>query len=265
MLGIVSIFEKERKAGAKRVVFASSHPIIAYHRTENVTVFPIQRKSTESLPSAMDRLPAAVGLAIGGLLHPAWLAGTFARSLKREGMPHFENFALARVPMVSRHAIRPHRRDNLSWDDLRRMRDRWKHRLVLRGVLSPEDMVLARECGVDGVIVSNHGDRQLDGAVAPLRMLRAIKQEAGALAVMYDSGIRRGTDVLKALALGASQVFLGRTFLYAAIPGGEQGVLRAIELLKSEVLRDMALLGRSHPKGHELTGALVGTETPGSF
>ena len=189
-------------------------------------------------------LRPSMGLAVDGLLHPRWLLGTVLRSLWREGMPHFENFALARVPMVSWRAIRPHKRDNLAWDDLRRLRDQWKHRLVLKGILSPEDARLAQQVGVDAVIASNHGGRQLDGAVSPLRQLRAIREQAGTLPVLYDSGIRRGTDVLKAMALGASHVFLGRPFLYAAIAGGELGALHAIDLLKTEILRDMALLGQ---------------------
>lgn len=202
-------------------------------------------------------LRPSIKLAMDGLLHPRWLMGTFMRSLLREGMPYFENYPLARVPMMSLRATRPHQRDNLSWDDLRRLRDQWKYRLVLKGLLSPVDVRLARQAGVDAVIVSNHGGRQLDGAVSPLRMLGAMKEAAGDLAVLYDSGVRRGTDVLKALALGAAHVFLGRPFLYAAVAGGEQGVLRAIELLKAEVLRDMALLGCRQPDAPELAGLLV--------
>ena len=201
-------------------------------------------------------LRPSMGLAVDGLLHPRWLLGTVLRSLWREGMPHFENFALARVPMVSWRAIRPHKRDNLAWDDLRRLRDQWKHRLVLKGILSPEDARLAQQVGVDAVIASNHGGRQLDGAVSPLRQLRAIREQAGTLPVLYDSGIRRGTDVLKAMALGAAYVFLGRPFLYAAIAGGELGALHAIDLLKTEILRDMALLGR-RDLGPDLSTVLV--------
>lgn len=198
-------------------------------------------------------------LVADGILHPRWLAGTFLRSLLKEGMPHFENFGSSRAPMMSLRATRVHRRDNLNWEDLKRMRDQWKHRLVLKGVLSPQDMRLAREAGVDAVIASNHGGRQLDGAVSPLRMLSALRQEAGDTGLFYDSGIRRGTDVLKALALGASHVFVGRPFIYAAAVGGASGVLRAIELLRSEVLRDMALLGCSR-LGDQALGSFVLTD-----
>jgi L-lactate dehydrogenase (cytochrome) len=114
---------------------------------------------------------------------------------------------------------------------------------VLKGVLNKDDARIARRSGVDGIIVSNHGGRQLDGAAAPLRVLPGIVAEAGNMTVMMDSGIRRGTDVLKALALGAQFVFVGRPFLYAAAIAGDAGVRHAIKLLRDEVDRDMALLG----------------------
>jgi L-lactate dehydrogenase (cytochrome) len=96
---------------------------------------------------------------------------------------------------------------------------------------------------VDGIIVSNHGGRQLDGALAPMRALPVVNAQAGAMTVMIDGGIRRGTDVLKALALGAQFVFVGRPFLYAAAIAGEPGVRHGIRLLSEEIERDMALLG----------------------
>jgi L-lactate dehydrogenase (cytochrome) len=135
------------------------------------------------------------------------------------------------------------RRDKLTWRHVELMRRLWKGKLVLKGILDPEDARLARESGVDGVIVSNHGGRQLDGALAPLRALPRVKAEAGGMTVMMDSGIRRGTDVLKALALGAQFVFVGRPFLYAAVVAGDDGVEHAIKLLREEIDRDMALIG----------------------
>jgi L-lactate dehydrogenase (cytochrome) len=123
------------------------------------------------------------------------------------------------------------------------MRRLWKGRLVVKGILDKDDARIARESGVDGIIVSNHGGRQLDGAVSPLRVLPEIAAQAGEMIVMMDSGVRRGTDVLKALALGARFVFVGRPFLYAAAIAGEPGVDHAIKLLRDELDRDMALLG----------------------
>ena len=182
-------------------------------------------------------------LAWDGIIRPRWLFGMFLRTLLLHGMPHFENMG-PRVPLVSRTGERARgRRDKLSWKHLELMRRLWKGRLVVKGILDKNDARIARESGVDGIIVSNHGGRQLDGAVAPLRVLPGIAAQAGGMTVMMDSGVRRGTDVLKALALGAQFVFIGRPFLYAAAIAGEPGVLHAIKLLRDEIDRDMALLG----------------------
>ncbi|HEY0296816.1 MAG TPA: alpha-hydroxy acid oxidase [Bordetella sp.] len=187
-------------------------------------------------------------LAYDGITRPAWLFGTFLRTLLRHGMPHFENtFAQRGAPLLSARAARDFsQRDNLTWDHLADIRRRWQGALVVKGILDVRDAAEARRHGVDGIIVSNHGGRQLDGAVAPLRVLPQIAEAAGDMAVMMDSGIRRGTDVLKALALGARCVFLGRPFNYAAAVGGEAGVAHAIRLLREEVDRDMAMLGLCH-------------------
>jgi L-lactate dehydrogenase (cytochrome) len=182
-------------------------------------------------------------LAWDSALRPRWLFGMLLRTLLTHGMPHFENMG-PRVPLISRSGKRdPGRRDRLSWKHIEGIRRRWRGRLVLKGILDPADARRARELGIDGVIVSNHGGRQLDGAVAPLRVLPAIAAEAGAMTVMMDGGVRRGTHVLKALAQGASFVFVGRPFFYAAAVGGEPGVAHAIRLLRDEIDRDMALLG----------------------
>jgi L-lactate dehydrogenase (cytochrome) len=147
------------------------------------------------------------------------------------------------MAVFSNAAVRAHLRDSLSWRDLEWIRDRWKGKLILKGVLSSADAQNAHQIACDGIIVSNHGGRQLDGAAAPLRALPRIKDAAKGMTVMMDSGIRRGTDVIKALALGADFVFLGRPFLYAASIGQEAGVRRAIDLLRSEVHRNLAFLG----------------------
>ena len=125
------------------------------------------------------------------------------------------------------------------------MRKIWKGNLVLKGVLSRHDVRIARESGVNGIMVSNHGGRQLDGTISPFRALPGARAEAGNMAIMMDSGIRRGTDVLKALALGADFVFVGRPFLYAAAIAGEAGVRHAAKLLREEISRNMAMLGVS--------------------
>ena len=190
-------------------------------------------------------LRPSLRLAWDGVTHPRWALGTFLRTLARHGMPHFENsYAERGVPIVARSVERDFaQRDHLSWSHVQQIRKQWTGRLVVKGIMSAEDATIARESGVDGIIVSNHGGRQLDGTVSPLRVLPSIVAVAGDMTVMMDSGVRRGTDVLKALALGAKFVFVGRPFNYAASVAGEAGVAHAIAILQSEVYRNMALLG----------------------
>ena len=179
------------------------------------------------------------------MVRPRWLLGTFGRTLLNYGMPHLENMGFPRLPILG-NIERPNMaRDGLAWEHVELMRRLWKGKLVLKGVLSPADVRIARESGVDGIMVSNHGGRQLDYTVAPLRMLPAVVAEAGDMTIMMDSGIRRGSDVLKALALGAQFVFIGRPFLYAASIAGAAGVHHGAKLLRDEISRNMAMLGIS--------------------
>ena len=134
-------------------------------------------------------------------------------------------------------------RGHLNWEHFALIRSIWPGRIVVKGILHRDDARIARDMGADGIIVSNHGGRQLDGAVAPLHVLPDIVAACPDIPVMMDSGIRRGADVLKALALGAKFVFVGRPFGYAAAVGGEAGVGHAIGLLQQEVSRNMAMLG----------------------
>lgn len=183
-------------------------------------------------------------LALDGLKHPRWLLDTAFKTLANGGIPYLENTAATRgLRVLAANAERSFTRDSMSWCDLEWLRARWKGKLLLKGVLSPADASLAREAGVDGIFVSNHGGRQLDGAVAPLDVLPAIAAEAGNMAVLFDGGIRRGTDVIKALALGADFVFIGRPFLFAAAAAHEDGVVHAVDILKEELRRNLALLG----------------------
>ena len=114
---------------------------------------------------------------------------------------------------------------------------------MVKGILDVRDACLALDNGADGIIVSNHGGRQLDGTVSPLRVLPGIVKACPEVPIMVDSGFRRGTDVLKALALGAKFVFVGRPFNYAAAVAGESGVRKGISLFREEVSRNMAMLG----------------------
>ncbi|HUP93744.1 MAG TPA: alpha-hydroxy acid oxidase [Burkholderiales bacterium] len=228
---IVPLVERAARAGFETLVLTVDVQVAA-NRENNV-------RTGYSSP-----LKPSLRLAWDGIIRPRWLFGTFLRTIMRHGMPHLENMGFERIPVLSGSMERPRlSRDGLSWEHLELMRRMWKGKLVLKGVLAPQDIKIARESGVDGIMVSNHGGRQLDGTVAPLRMLPQVKAEAGNMAIMLDSGIRRGTDVLKALALGADFVFVGRPFLYAATLAGEAGVHHAASLLREEISRDMAMLG----------------------
>ena len=184
-------------------------------------------------------------LAWDGITRPRWLFGTFLRTLFRHGLPHFENnYATRGPPIMSPNVLRDYSdRGHLNWEHLKLVRRLWKGRLVIKGILDSDDATTARDAGADGIIVSNHGGRQLDGAVSALRVLPAIVAACPDMPVMMDGGIRRGTDVLKALALGAKFVFVGRPFGYAASIAGVAGIHHAIGLLSAEIARDMAILG----------------------
>ncbi|MBW8269731.1 alpha-hydroxy acid oxidase [Caldovatus aquaticus] len=229
---IEPLVDRVAAAGFDTFVLTADVPVSA-NRENNI-------RNGYSIP-----LQPSLRLAWEGITHPRWLLGTLLRTIVRHGMPHFENMDAGRgPPIVSRTLMRAFgERDRLSWKHLELIRRRWPGRLVVKGVLAAEDAKIARESGCDGVIVSNHGGRQLDGAIAPLRVLPEVAAAAGGMTVMLDSGVRRGTDVLKALALGARFVFVGRPFLCAAALAGEAGVAHAIRLLAEEVNRDMALLG----------------------
>ena len=227
---ITTLVERVARAGFDTLVLTVDVPVGA-NRENNV-------RSGFNRP-----LRPTLRLAWDSALRPRWLCGMFVRTLINHGMPHFENTG-TRAPLITSTAERyTGPRDKLSWPHVELMRRIWKGRLVLKGVLDPQDARIARESGVDGVIVSNHGGRQLDGSLAPLHALPAVAEQARGMTVMMDSGVRRGTDLLKALALGAQFVFVGRPFLYAAAIAGDEGVRHAIKLLREEVDRDMALLG----------------------
>jgi len=185
-------------------------------------------------------------LVLDGLLHMPWLLGVFARTLARSGVPRWCNLYEeigCRITEEPAHGFRTGR-DLLSWEHIAWIRGRWPGRLVLKGVMHPDDARQAVRLGVDAVIVSNHGGRQVDGALSTLQALPEIVAATPAgYPVMVDGGFRRGADVLKATGLGARMVFLGRPFMYAVSVGGQPAVAHAMALLQAEIERDLALLG----------------------
>jgi len=181
------------------------------------------------------------------LSHPRWLMGVIGRYyLKDGGLP-----AQANLPEHLRHSVARgglpgtlFKQDNLDWDGLAQIRDRWPGKLVLKGVLHPDDAAQAARIGADAIVVSNHGARSLDHATSPVSALPAIVDIAGKdLEIILDSGVRRGSDIVKALALGADGVMIGRASLYGMAAAGQDGADRAIELLAQETRRTMAYLG----------------------
>lgn len=180
------------------------------------------------------------------LTHPRWLFSVLMRYVLTTGLPLYANYPeevkkrITAQPMG--RALRLN--DSLTWDDVRVLRNLWPGRLMLKGVLHPQDAVTAADYGVDAVIVSNHGGRTIDGAMTTIEVLPHIVEAAGnRLTVIVDSGFRRGSDVVKALALGAKAVLIGRPTLYGVAADGEPGAARAIAIFREEIDRVLALLG----------------------
>ena len=173
-------------------------------------------------------------------LHPRWSLTTLLR-----GVPRFANNRPDRGGSV-RAFDRSRSRGGVDWTFLDALRDRWPHRLIVKGVMAPADAVRIKDAGADAIYVSNHGGRQLDSAPAAIDALPGIRRAVGPdYPLVFDSGLRDGEDIVKAYALGASCVMLGRPFLYAAAAGGRAGVYRLIELLAGEVDVALAQIGRT--------------------
>lgn len=180
------------------------------------------------------------------LRHPRWLLGTMARYAVNGGIPSQANLPdrLRNKITQSAHPGAHFKQDNLDWDEVVRLRDRWKGRFVLKGILRADDAERAAALGADAIVVSNHGGRGLDCSIASIDALPAIVAAVSARTeIILDSGIRRGSDVVKAVAMGASGVLAGRAALYGLGAAGEDGVVRALDLLATETSRTMAMLG----------------------
>ena len=191
------------------------------------------------------RTPFRVGprVALDALRHPRWLS-----SVIRRGLPPSANLIGLSSDMGSidktAAAVGRNYDPSFDWARLQELRDGWPRRLIVKGVQRPEDAKRLATMGVDAIVVSNHGGRQLDSAQATLLALPAVVEAvAGRIPVLVDGGVRRGVDVLKARALGAQGVLTGRATLYGALAAGEAGARRALEILTDELARAMRLSG----------------------
>jgi (S)-mandelate dehydrogenase len=183
--------------------------------------------------------------ALDSLRHPRWLIEV----LGRNGVPRFRNLEGFLPPggasAVGGSTILPPMFEaTITWDDIAWIREYWKGKLLIKGVLNAADAERALALGCDGIVITNHGGRQLDHCVATIEVLPQIAAAVGGrLPLVIDSGFRRGTDIVKALALGAEAVQLGRAVVYGLGAGGSAGVDRALQILTTEMTRALGLLG----------------------
>jgi len=225
------LIDRVREAGCDVLLVTADAPVLGAREWDQRNY---RAPMKLSIPSILDVLA-----------HPRWLREVMIP----HGAPTFENLTEFLPPgqysaLIGAKYSFSQINSQLSWRDIERIRGRWQGKLVVKGLLCVEDARRAVEAGVDGIVLSNHGGRQLDGAVSAVELLPAVAAECGArLTLMVDGGFRRGTEVLKALALGADAVLLGRSVLYGLAAGGEAGAAHALGLLRAEMERALLLLG----------------------
>jgi L-lactate dehydrogenase (cytochrome) len=223
--------ERARAAGFSALVVTIDTPVAGLRERDvrNGTKELVSRRPWTMLPFVWQFLA-----------RPRWLAGF----LSDGGMMRFPNVVRADGPMAYTDVGPALEQSVVSWPDLNWIREAWKGPIVVKGVLTAEDARRAVDEGVEAVVVSNHGGRQLDGVAATLRALPEVVSAVGGRAeVLMDGGIRRGSDIVKALCLGARAVLVGRAYAYGLGAGGGAGVTRAIEILRSDLARTVKLLG----------------------
>lgn len=231
-----------------------------YHALMVAVDVPVVGKRERDLRSGFTLPPRVkVRTAADLLRHPRW-----TREVLTGRRVTFENVAGAargQVVAVARYVNEELSNPGATWDDLARVRERWPGSLVLKGVMTAEDAERALETGVDGIVVSNHGGRQLDGELGAFQALpEVVKAVAGRAEVYLEGGIRRGSDVVKALSLGARACFVGRPYLYGLAHAGTDGVGQVIEVLRSEIASTLALVGRAGV--HDLDASVLAPAQP---
>ena len=223
-----AIADRAREAGYGVLCLTVDCPVIGKRERDIQNGFTIPPRLTNAAIADLPR-------------HLPWLL-RMARG-PRIGFPNFnrgDGAGLVEMGAYLNSLIDP----GMDWEGLQWLRSIWDGPLVIKGVLHADDARRAVECGADGIYVSNHGGRQLDGVAATIDCLAPIAEAVGSrVPVFIDGGVRRGTDVIKALALGARACFIGRAHLWGLAAGGERGVARALEILRDEMARAMTLGG----------------------
>lgn len=231
--------KRAQDAGFEGLVLTVDSPVYNNRETDirNGLVFP----PTIKLNNAID-----------AILHPRWLFGTFGRYLVDEG--HLPAFSNIHVPEKEQTNVSGYvsaaskgflnRNETLDWDFVKRLRDMWAGKFLIKSVLHPDDAMMAVDCGADGIFVSNHAGNVNDTAITAWDALpEIVKVVGGRTKIIADTGIRRGSDVIKGLALGADVIAIGRATLYGLAAAGERGATRAIDILDAEIRRTMAVMG----------------------
>ena len=226
------LVDRAERAGYRTLVLTVDTPVSGDRRRD--------RRNGLNLP-----LRVSPQLLAGTVLRPRWLAAQC-----RHGFPTLANLEqVAGLQQESRAALLSRRMDaSFGWDDFQRLRERWQHSLIIKGVLNPEDARKLESLGADGVMVSNHGGRQLDCAPASISALASILARC-TLPAYVDGGFRSGDDIAKGLAVGATAVQIGRPLLYGLAAGGEEGAWQVLELLRADLDRTLALLGCTDIQG----------------
>lgn len=223
-----ALVKRARDAGFETLILTADTPVSP--------VREYNRRNGFSMPFK----PNATAL-IDMALHPRWLLGTMGKYLRTTGVPQLAHYPDNRSGQATansklRNVVPNLKGDNLCWEDIKQLRDLWPGPLLLKGVHLPEDAARAVAEGVDGIVISNHGGRNLDTAVAPIEILPEISAEVGGkTTILLDSGVRRGGDIVKALALGADAVLSGRPALYGTSVAGQAGATHALDILRKEM------------------------------
>ncbi|WP_242630853.1 alpha-hydroxy acid oxidase [Variovorax paradoxus] len=229
------LVERVREAGYKALILTVDTPVLPLrpYNLRNGFGVPIRMTARNTYDVAR---------------HPGWFLDVLVPHVRRHGMPRYENYpkefqAGLRQSKGAKPFANP-KNDRSTWQELRELRKHWKEPLMVKGILSAADALIAVDNGADAIIVSNHAGRNLDSLVSPMDVLPQIIEAVGArVPVLIDSGFSDGSDVVKALALGARCVMLGRPPLYGVSVGGQQGAQRVLQLFRDDIERTLGLLG----------------------